>query len=159
MGVVAQEVDQLADTVDLGLVDVLALAEHHGGAHQRAVLGGDEFGNLEQDGSAHRPVGLGPLLAGLHGCVDRHLDLFRAGLVVGGQHVMVVVRHHHFAGIARADLLAADDQRDIQLDGFLAFQLLFERNTLGRALEVSENRLIGRHRERIDSVSHTNIND
>ena len=154
MGVVAQEVDELAGGVDLGLVEVLALAEHRGGVHQRAVFGGNEFGGFQEDGGAHRPVGHGPLLVGLHGSVDGHPDFLRAGFVVGGQHMMVVVRHHYLAGIAGADFLAADDQRNLDFDGALALELFFQGFTLGRSFQISLDRLVGRIGECIDGVSH-----
>ena len=154
MGVVAEEVDELAGGVDLGLVEVLALAQHRSGVHQGAVLGGDEFRDLEQDGGADRPVGLGPLLVGGHGGVDGHPDLGRTGLVVSSQHVLMVVRHDHFARVARTDFLAADDQRDFDFNGTLAFELLLEGLALGGSFQVGFDRLVGRIRKCIDRVSH-----
>jgi hypothetical protein len=52
MNVEAEEISQLSSGVDLGLPSVLALAEHSGGHDIVAVLGGDEVGGLEEDGSS-----------------------------------------------------------------------------------------------------------
>ena len=52
MNVEAKEISQLSSGVDLGLPSVLALAEHSGGHDIVAVLGGDEVGDLEEDGSS-----------------------------------------------------------------------------------------------------------
>ena len=145
--VVAQEVDKLAYSVDLGLVDILALAEHSGGAHNSAVFGGDELGDLQQDGGADGPIGLAPLLARLHRGVDGHLDLLGACLVVGGQDVVMVVGHHDLAGIARTDLLAADDKRDVKLYGFLSFEFFLQCDALRRAFKIGQDRFVGRHRK------------
>ena len=152
--IVAQEVDQLAGGVDLGLVEVLALAEHRGSVHQRAVLRGNELRGLHQDGGAHRPVGHRPLLVGFHRGVDGHPHFLRAGLVVGGQHVMVVVRHHYLAGIAGADFLPADDQRNLDFDAALAFEFFFEGLAFGGSFQIGLDRLVGRIRECVDRVSH-----
>lgn len=57
----AEEVSKLGSRVDLGLPGVLALAEHGRGHDFVAVLGGDEVGGLEEDGSS---VGKGERLPG-----------------------------------------------------------------------------------------------
>ena len=51
-----------------------------------------------------------PVLPGLGGGADRLLDLGRAALVDVGEDVRLVVRHDRLEGVARADLLAADDE-------------------------------------------------
>ena len=56
-----------------------------------------------------------PLAVPAPGGGDRLGPLRLAGLVPGPQHVAVIVRHHRLARGARADFLAADDQRDIEL--------------------------------------------
>lgn len=60
----AEEISQLSGGVDLGLPGILALAKHGGGHDIIAVLGGDQVGSLEKDGSTIRkgkslPLGLG----------------------------------------------------------------------------------------------------
>ena len=54
---------------------------------------------------------------GLHGSLYRHPHLLLSGLVIGSEYMSVVVRHHHFAGIARAYLAAADNERYLPLLG------------------------------------------
>ena len=49
--------------------------------------------------------------------VDSHLHFFGTGLVVAGQHVLMVMRLHHLAPVAGGDTLAADHQRNFRLPG------------------------------------------
>lgn len=80
----AEEVSQLGGGVDLGLPSVLALAEHGSGHDVVSVLGGDEVGGLEEDGSSvvegeSLPGGLGS-----QSSVDGSGDISWGGCVVGG---------------------------------------------------------------------------
>ena len=127
VGVVAQEVDQLAGTVNLGLHGGLALAEHGSGVDKIAILAADERGNLHHHAGAVDPRRLGPFLASLHGSVDGSLHLFLAHLVVAGQHVVILRGHHYLAHVLGLHLFAADDGGDfghfgVQLvEGFTDF--------------------------------------
>ena len=49
------------------------------------------------------------------GGIDGHLDLGLAGLVVDAENVAMVVGADGLGGVAGAHLLAADDQRDLDL--------------------------------------------
>jgi hypothetical protein len=108
----APEVDQLARAVDLRLVRRLALAEHGGGVQDGAVARGEELGGAEEDGEAVFPRPVHPVALGLLGGGDRLANLVGAALVVGGEDVPVVVRHHLAVGVAGADLAPADDERE-----------------------------------------------
>ncbi|KAI6770572.1 hypothetical protein HG530_005201 [Fusarium avenaceum] len=84
VNVEAEEVSQLGGGVDLGLPSVLALAEHGSGHDVVSVLGGDEVGGLEEDGSSvvegeGLPGGLGS-----QSSVDSSRDISWGGSVVGG---------------------------------------------------------------------------
>ena len=109
MHVVAQEVAELAGTVNLGLHGGLALAEHGGGIDEVAVLAADEGSDLQHDAGAVHPGRLGPFLLCLHGGVDGGLHFFLANLVVAGQHVVVLGGHHNLAHILGLHFLATDD--------------------------------------------------
>src|SRR5438132_577149 len=56
-----------------------------------------------------------PLLPGVGGGNDPALDLGGAARVDGREHVVFVVGHHRLEGVAGADLLAVDDERDLDL--------------------------------------------
>ena len=58
-----------------------------------------------------------PLLPGLGGGLDRLLDVARAALVHGCEHVVLVVRHDGVERLARPHLLAADHQRGVDALG------------------------------------------
>src|SRR5437762_12658705 len=59
-----------------------------------------------------------------------------------GEHVTVIVWHHRLPGLARANLFAADDERD--LDALLCHLLepILERLFLRRASDVALDRLV-----------------
>jgi hypothetical protein len=80
----------------------------------------------------------------LLGCVDGGRHLVGAGLVVGGQDVLVVVRLDHDAGVAGAHLLAADDQRDLDLGRIQLLQPGFQAGSFGGARRVVADRLVVR---------------
>jgi hypothetical protein len=50
-----------------------------------------------------------------HRRLDRLLYVFGSGFVKRAKDVMVIVRHHDGAGVAAADLLPADDDRNVDL--------------------------------------------
>ena len=108
----AEEVDQLAGRVDLRLVDGLRLAEHRGRVDRVAPRPGEQLGGAEEDRGALLPGDAVPVLPGLAGRLDRRLDLLRPALVDVGQDVRLGVRHDGLGGLAGADVLAADDERD-----------------------------------------------
>ena len=153
-GIPAEEVGELAGAVDFGLHGGLALAEHGGGVDEPAVLAADEGGDLLHDAGAVNPGGVGPFLVSLHGCVDGHLDLFLAHLVVFGEDVVVLRGHHDGAGLGGAHLLAADDSGDVGHDVIEFVEGFADFFALRAAGLVTEHGLVLRFRERENGVVH-----
>ena len=152
MHVVAEEVDQLAGAVDLGLECRLALAQHGGGVDDLTVRGGEQVGGLEEDGGAIleapvRPVPLG-LDRGLGGRCDRR----RVGLMHLGEHAAMAVRRDHVVRVSGADLPAAHDHRDVHRLGRHGAQRGLERGPLGSAGRVGQHRLVVGNRDVRDAT-------
>ena len=146
LDVEAEEVDQLAGRVDLGLVRGLRLAEHRGRVERVAPRAGEQLGRAEEDGGAVLPRPARPVLPRGGGGVDRLLDVLGARLVDVGEHVLLVVRHDGRARVAGGDVLAADHERDLDpLAGHLREPAL-ERRALGAAGRVVADRLVARRR-------------
>ncbi len=61
------------------------------------------------------PGHLGPLGPRLLGGLDGHVDFLLAGLVVGGEDMLVVEGADGLGRITRAHLFAPDDQGDLDL--------------------------------------------
>ena len=129
--VVAEEVDGLAGRVDFCLVEVLALPEHTGSVHDGTILRCQQLCHLQDDAGAHGPVRLRPFFPGLHRRLYGQLHFLLADLVVGGEHVLVVVGAGHGARVARADFLTADDDRDVHDGVALALEFCLEGDTFG----------------------------
>jgi len=91
----AQEVDQLAGAVDLGLVAALALAQHGRGVQGVPPRAGQQLGRSQQHRGAvvvgQRPPGRG----GGPGGVDGGADIVSAGLPGPAEQGFVPVRLHH----------------------------------------------------------------
>ena len=147
VGVEAPEVDQLAGGIDLGLEDRLALVEHGRRVGGVAPGPGEQVGGPQQHRGPLLPTRRAPLVPGLPGGLGRRLDLRSAGLVEGGEHVLVVVRADGLADVARAHLLASNDERDLDLLGRHLVQSLLEGLLLRRARSIRPHRLVGRHGE------------
>ena len=156
-GAVTQEVDQLARGVNLGLEGVLALAEHHGGVEQVAILRGEKFSRTQHHHRALLPRQRRPVVVCLHGCVDSHLHFLFARLVVGRQHMAVVMRHHYLVRLTRADLLAADHQRDVPFFSAQLQQSLLQGRFITRAGSIRLDRLISRIRESVNRIVHKSV--
>ena len=138
----APEVDELRRRVDLGLEGRLRLAEHGRRVERGAPRGGQELRGLEEDGGAVLPGPARPLAPGRGRGLDRLRDVLLRGLVPVGEDVAVVVRHHRLRGLAAADVLSADDQRDLDtLRGHL-LQPGLELGPLGRPGGVALDRLV-----------------
>ena len=154
MDVVAEEVYGFAGTVNLGLVDVLALAQHAGCIEDGTILGGKQFRAFEDDGRACGPRGLGPNLVGLHCGINCHLDFLLAYFVESCEDMLVVMGADHLAGISRTDFLAADDDGDVQHGVVLALQFFIQCDALRRAFKIGFHRFVGRYGEVDDCVVH-----
>ncbi len=154
VGVETPEIHQLAGGVDLGLENALRLVEHAGGVEAVAPWSGEQFGGLEHHRGAVLPRRLRPLLPGLGGGVDRHRYLGLAGLVIDAQDVPVVVRTDGFGGLAGAHLLAADDERDLDLLLQHPGDCGLERGFFRRARGIGADRIVDRRRNADNSIGH-----
>ena len=140
--VVAEEVRGLASGVDLSLVGVLGLVQHGGRVEPIAVAVRDEAGDLVEDGRPVLPGGGLPGLLGLQGRIDGQADLRLPGLVVVAEHVLVLVGADHPLGLPGADLLAADDEGDLELRGVLPLQLGLQQSPLRGSRGIGLDRLV-----------------
>ena len=91
---------------------------------------------------------------GLHGGLHGHFHFLFTYLVEGREDMLVIVRADDRAGVAGADFLAADDDRDVHDGVPLALEFGIEGDALGRAFEISFHRFVGRNREVQDCVVH-----
>ena len=152
LDVEAPEVDELARGVDLGLVRGLRLAEHRRGVERLPPRAGEELGGAEEDGGAIRPRRARPVLPRVGGGFDRALDLGAGALVDVGEDVAAAVRHDGFERVAGADLLAADDERDVEALGAHLLEAAPELVALGAAGLVALDRLVDRIGHAEDAV-------
>jgi hypothetical protein len=150
----AEEIDELAGGVDLGLERGLRLAEHRRGVERRAVLAGEKIGSLQEHGRAGFPRQRRPVLLRGQSGLDRGLDLALARLVVHAEHVLVVVRHDAEARFSRADVPSVDDARNVDFLAAELFQLRLELGLLLRAGAVRVDRLVFRHLDLGDACDH-----
>ena len=86
---------------------------------------------LQEHGRAILERPARPVLLRGRGGVDRLLHELRRRLVPGAEHVRVIVRHHHRRGLAGADLLAADHNRNVDVFGRLGNELAFSEARSG----------------------------
>ena len=138
----AEEVDQLARRVDLGLVRRLALPEHRRGVERVAPRRREQFGGPQEHRGAVFPGPAAPFLARGGGGGDGLLHQLGRRLVPGAEHVRVVVRHHDGRGVAGAVLLAVDDDGDVDVLAGHAGEARLQRGALGRARGVAADRLV-----------------
>ena len=115
VGVEAPEVDHLRRGVNLRLKRRLRLPEHGRRVDRRPPGRGEELRGAQHDRRAIFPGPRGPLATCLGGGRNRLLHVLGACFVILGQHVLMVVRHHGFLDLAGADLLPADDERNLDL--------------------------------------------
>ena len=152
--VAAPEVYELAGRVYLGLVDRLGLAEHGGRVEDLAVGPGQELGGAQEDGSPVREGHGGPFLAGLHGGLDGLQGLLLPGLMIASQELAMVVRGAVLAHVPGPDLLAPDDQGDVQLQRGQLLELGADLSPLGTAGGIVQDGLVGRLWKAIAAVVH-----
>ena len=106
----AQEVDELAGAVDLGLERRLALAEHRRGVERVAPRPGEQVGRAQQH---RRPVverRVAPGRGGGQRGVDGRLHVGRAGVAGRAEHGRVAVRLHDVDRLAAAGALLPGDR-------------------------------------------------
>ena len=152
--VVAEEVDQLARRVDLGLQDRLALVQHRRRIDDRAVLAGEQLGRLQEDGSARLPRHRRPFRTRRLGRGHRLPNGVGVPLVKRRQHVPVVVRHDALAEIAGRDLGAADEQRNLDLRAGDLGEMRGQDLPLRRPRRIAQNGLVDGRGHLHSSVVH-----
>ncbi len=140
----APEIDDLAGGVDLRLKDRLGLAEHGGRVQGGAPGGGEQLRRLQEDGGAVLPRPARPLAVGLRGRLHglRHVVL-RCPVPVG-EHVAVVVGHHRLRLVPGANLLAPDDERDVEALRGHRLEAGLQLRLLGGAGGIGLHRLVDR---------------
>ena len=149
-----QKVDQLARGINLGLVNVFALAQHGCGVEGVAVRAGNQFGGAKKNGGPVREVHRGPFGLGGLGGLDGGRHLIGTGLVDAPQQVLMVVRGDNVGGLVGEHAFAPDEGGNV--DGLRAqvLQLDLHGLPLGRAGGVGVGRFVlGRGRFRI-GVGH-----
>jgi hypothetical protein len=146
LDVEAEEVRQLARSIDLGLMRGLGLAQHRGGVQSCSPRPGQELRGSEEDRGPLFPGSSVPVLPGLCCCVDRLADVFRVALVHRREDVVLVVRHHRLEGLPGANLLAADHHRRLDLFGLHLLEPVAQLLALGRPRRVRLHRLVLRSR-------------
>src|SRR5207249_3748563 len=93
-----------------------------------------------------------PLAMGLRGGVDRLRDVLSRSLVPVAQDVAVVVRHHRLRLVPGADLLASDDERDVEALARHGLEPRLELRLLGGPGAVGLDGLVDRRRHPPDAV-------
>jgi hypothetical protein len=92
-----------------------------------------------------------PVLPGRGRGLDRAFDLGGVAAVHRGEDVILVVRHHRRERVAGADLLAADDEWDLDLLRAHLLEAHLELRALGRAGCIRLDRLVVRLRRSKES--------
>ena len=93
----------------------LRLSEHGGRVQCRAPRPGEELGGAEEHRRPILPGCAVPVFPCLGGGLDCLLDVSCAALVHLREDVVLVVRHDSVERLARANLLAADHERELDL--------------------------------------------
>lgn len=146
VNVEAPEVNQFANRVDLGLVGVLALAEHGdrvddvAGRSRQVLGGGEEHTRAQMLGQ------FGPLRLGVQRGLDGTGHEGSIGQVDMGEHEFVIAGIAQLPDVAGEDLLVTDDAGDVDDLAGLAIELRFQSSTICRTRGVRTNRFIERNR-------------
>jgi hypothetical protein len=153
MHVEAQEVDDFARRVDLGLEDGLALPQHGRGIEPLPPRARQQIGGAKEHRRAileppPAPVSLGPAGRG-----DRVPDRPPVGLMGGPQVLAVPVRRYHLHRLAAPDILAVDHRGNVGDRCSHGLELGLERRTLRTPRRIVEDRLVAGRRN-IRSSSH-----
>ena len=138
----AEEIDQLAGAVDLGLMAGLALAEHRRRVDDIAIRALQQLGGFQEHRRARFPRKIRPILLRAERGANRHLHFRFAALMEIGEHMRVAMRHHRLAELARADVLAIDDQRYLDFPGGHLRQFRLKAGALRRPRRITLHRLV-----------------
>ena len=141
-GAEAEEVDQLARAVDLGLIDGLALTQHCRRIELVPPRTRQEVGGPQEHGGSVLPTHGRPFPPRVERGRDRRRDLLGPRRVHVGQDVAVIVGHDDRRRAPLPQLPASDDDRDVDDLGGLPVQLGLERRLLGASRPVRQDRLV-----------------
>jgi len=153
----AEEVDELAGGVDLGLVAGLRVAEHAGGVDARAPRPGEEIRGAEEDRRALFEGQRLPRGRDAQRTVDRLLHLRGRRVVHAAEAVRVIVRHHDVGGaavLAGEERAAVDHGRDLDDLGRDLREGDVELRALGRAGREARHGLVLGEGDLEDAVDH-----
>jgi hypothetical protein len=93
----------------------LRLAEHGRGVERRAPRAGEQLGRAEEDGGALFPRRAVPVLPGVGGALIACSTCVALPLCTVARTCLRSCGHHGLERLAAADLLAADDERELDL--------------------------------------------
>jgi hypothetical protein len=113
VGVEPDEVGELADAVDLGLVVGLGLVEHRRCVDLGAILAGDQLGRAQEDADPLPPRHPRPRVSGLECFLDGAVDVGLVSQAQVAEDDGVLVRADHSLGPLCVDQLATNLQRDV----------------------------------------------
>ncbi len=153
----APEVDQLAGRIDLRLVHRLRLAEHRRGIERHAPRRGEQLGGTKEHRRAILPAPVRPVASGRGSRTDRQPHFLGASLVVVGQHMRMLVRHHRLPGLAGPHFLSADHQRNIDALARHRRQPRLDGRALGCSGCIGEIGIVGRGRNTADTVKRHGV--
>ena len=144
MHIITEEVNGLTSRVYFCLIEILTLSEHTGRIHDRTVFGCQQLCHLHHDSGACCPWRATPNFMSLHGCLNGHFYLFLAHLMVSSQHMLMIVRTGHLTDITCTNLLATDNNRDINDDITLTLKFFLQCHALRRTFQISLYRFVCR---------------
>ncbi len=134
MDVEAEEVDQLARGVDLGLLDGLGLAEHRGGVEGVPPRAREQVRGAQEDGGALVEREVLPGRCGVLGGLDGLGHVLAGGLGRDAEDVVVVVGLDDLDPVAaRHALLAADGGGELVPDALELGDPAAQRLAVGAA--------------------------
>ena len=140
----SQEIDRLANRIDFGLMDGLALIEHRRGVDRVAPRCRHEIGCTEKNRSAIFQAPRRPLASGLCSGLDRLFHFLRACFMPGRQDVAMSMRHHLRSRVAGPHFLAANQQRNLDFFGRHLGQPAFQSLPVAAARLVVSDGIVDR---------------
>src|SRR5213082_3440767 len=153
----AEEIDQLARSVDLRLMRGLRLAEHGGAVDDRPVPCRQQLRGLEKHGAPPLKPPRRPLAPRVPSRRDRGLHLRGPRLMRLGEHVAMAMRHHHVHRPAGVDVFATDDEGNLELAAGELFHGPFELPPRRGPRGVTQDRLVDGGRDLGNAVHDANL--
>ena len=150
-----EEVDELAGSVDFGLMEVLALGQHRGRIDAGAPRAGEHLCSAQENAGTLLPLQGGPGGTGFEGAIDCILDVFGGAEMGVPDDALVVVWRAQGPLVFSEDSLTANHHGDgdgVLIEHALVFGKL--GLTFGAAGAVSEDGFIFRVRNLEEGVGH-----